>query len=418
MKKNQFALMRIAGLVILLIFPVFSAVDMLFPGCSQSPKAIAEEKYPVLHVQQPNPYYPPDAEFIEITDHEGRVMTVWEHGARIELSEVKGSVIMVRGDNVTIRLIEEGQPVKAGDRVELSYSVDGELIHVGTWRVIEVKGDGSLEASPFNILGTPNIGMDALVFTQADRSAALQEAKPPAERQEKTERRQPGQTEQEKKSVAKEAKPTSMEEVLAPYSRTAVPVDYSNYGNSLPCGSGTILFHPERIEMAASGKSEWEHCIFKVPDDLFENFIASFYITVDTNSHHSFHVGMVYGNKPGTIHESDSIRGNILALSGKISTGLFKSKRTYLSYVRAKYLSKDGKEEIIEKFLPGDTNPTPGELAFMKTGQTYRIFWNGEGIGSWEEETISNGHLWLEFMAYGSGRIIASFQDIRIYRLH
>jgi uncharacterized protein len=166
MKKNQFALMRIAGLVILLVFPVFSAVDMLFPGCSQSAKAIAEEKYPVLHVQQPNPFYPPDAEFIEIKDPEGRVMTVWEHGAQIEMSEVKGSVIMLRGDDVTIRLLEEGQPVNAGDRVELSFSVDGEVIRVGTWRVSAVREDGTLDAELFDRRGEPSIGMDALVFVQ------------------------------------------------------------------------------------------------------------------------------------------------------------------------------------------------------------------------------------------------------------
>ncbi|MEW5909968.1 MAG: hypothetical protein AB1659_09240, partial [Thermodesulfobacteriota bacterium] len=80
---------------------------------------------------------------------------------------------------------------------------------------------------------------------------------------------------------------------------------------------------------------------------------------------------------------------------------------------------RDGKDhgETIEKFLPGDSNPTPGSLAIMKTGQTCRILWNGEETGSWEEKIISNGHLWLEFMAHGDGKIKAAFEDIRIYRL-
>jgi uncharacterized protein len=159
-------LIRIAGLAILPVFLVFAAIDTLFPGCSQAAETPAEEEYPVLHVQQTNPYYPPDAKFIEITDPEGRVMTVWEDGARIELSEVKGSVIMLRGDDVTIRLLEEGQPVKAGDRVELSFSVDGEVIRVGTWRVSAVREDGTVEAELFDRKGEPSIGMDALVFVQ------------------------------------------------------------------------------------------------------------------------------------------------------------------------------------------------------------------------------------------------------------
>jgi hypothetical protein len=418
MKKNQFALMRIAGLVILLVFPFLSAVDMLFPGCSQSAKAIAEEEYPVLHVQQPNPFYRPDAEFIVITDPEGRVMTVWEHGARIELSEVKGSVIMLRGDDVTIRLLEEGQPVKAGDRVELSFSVDGEVIRVGTWRVSAVREDGTVDAELFDRRGEPSIGMDAQVFIQADRSAALQEIKPSAERQEKTDRQQPAQTAQDKKSVVKEAEPTSIEEALALYSRTAVPIDYSNYGNSQPCESGTIRFHPERIEMAVSGKSDWEKCIFKVSDDFFENFLASFYVTVDTKSHHSFHVGIVYGNKPGDDQKIDFVRAGILAFSGKRSSGLFKSDWRYSTDLMAHYPAKEGKRGYISESLPGDTIPTPGILTLMKTGSRFRLYWNAKEMGTWKEETIFNGHVWLEFMAHGRGSIIATFKDISIDHLH
>jgi TPR repeat protein len=159
--------MRHAIFFFIVVFLGIITVDTTFFGQSRQKIALAEEgTTPALHVQQPNPYYPPDAEFIEITDPEGRVMTVWEHGAQIVLSEVKGSVIMLRGNDVTIRLIEEGRPVEARDRVELSYSVDGELIRVGTWRVSAVREDGTVDAELFDGRGEPSIGMDALVFVQ------------------------------------------------------------------------------------------------------------------------------------------------------------------------------------------------------------------------------------------------------------
>ena len=331
----------------------------------------------------------------------------------------KGSVIMIRGDVVTIRLDQKKRSASIGDRVELSFSVDGEVIPVGTWRVSALKEDGTVEALPFEIKGQPNIGMDAILFAQEERPQTGQKLKPSEKEKGSTVQPEINKNEREKTPVEKEPKPKSIEEILASYSKTAVPIAFPGAGESLPCDSGTIRIHKDKVEMSASGESKWEPCIFKVSDELFKNFFATFKLTVDTNSHHHFHAGIVYGTKPGGVHESDSIRGNILALSSKTSTGLFKSSRFYLSHIKAKHPSKDGKGrgETIEKFLPGDSNPTPGLLALMKTDQTCRIFWNGEEIGSWEEGVVSNGHLWLEFMAHGKGTIRAAFEDIHIYRL-
>ncbi|MEW6404087.1 MAG: hypothetical protein AB1649_20010, partial [Chloroflexota bacterium] len=209
----------------------------------------------------------------------------------------KGSVIMFRGDVVTIRLDQKKRSASIGDRVELSFSVDGEVIPVGTWRVSRIREDGTLEAEPVEMKGKPNIGMDAVLFAQQEKPSAEKRVKP-SEKGSAT-YQQPEPKSKEKVSVEKESKPKSIDEILTSYSKTAVPIAFSGAGESLPCASGTIRILPDKVEISATGESKWEHCIFKVSDELFDNFFASFKLSVDTNSHHHFHAGIVYGIKPG-----------------------------------------------------------------------------------------------------------------------
>jgi TPR repeat protein len=129
--------------------------------------AAAEVSGPIIDARQPDPFSSSGGELIEITDLQGRKVVVREKGKNPkEFIKVKGKVIMTRGDDVTIQLEEKDKQVTEGDRVELSFSVEGEVLSVGTWRVSKVKEDGTLEAEMFNKNGPPGIGMDALVYLQ------------------------------------------------------------------------------------------------------------------------------------------------------------------------------------------------------------------------------------------------------------
>jgi len=94
------------------------------------------------------------------------------------LPTAKGKVIMIRGETVTIRLDEMNRRAAIGDAVQLSYSVDGEVIPVGTWRVSSVKDGGLLEALPIEMKGKPNVGMDALVYLQEKPKGVIAKERP------------------------------------------------------------------------------------------------------------------------------------------------------------------------------------------------------------------------------------------------
>lgn len=95
----------------------------------------------------------------------GGVLAVPAFGEKT-FSTARGNVIMTKGDLITVRLNEKGRTATIGDAVQVSYSVDGEVISVGTWRVSAVKDGGVLEAMPAEIKGKPNVGMDVLIFLQ------------------------------------------------------------------------------------------------------------------------------------------------------------------------------------------------------------------------------------------------------------
>jgi hypothetical protein len=72
--------------------------------------------------------------------------------------ELKGKVIMVKGNNVTIELKGRGfviEFVNKGDKVEIYQDAYGIQVPYGTWRVSAVKGDGTLEAEPVEVKGEP-----------------------------------------------------------------------------------------------------------------------------------------------------------------------------------------------------------------------------------------------------------------------
>jgi len=86
-----------------------------------------------------------------------------------------GKVIMLREKDVTIQLAK-GQPdVSVDDAVEISFTVTGEVIPMGTWRVSALKGDGIIEAKPLALEGEPTIDMDARVFTDASKKKTIVE---------------------------------------------------------------------------------------------------------------------------------------------------------------------------------------------------------------------------------------------------
>lgn len=84
-------------------------------------------------------------------------------------AEIKGKVIQVRDKEVTIRLDSQA-PVNIGDKVELSYTVYGEPISLGTWQVSKVKDGSTVEASPVDIEGDPAPNYDAVVHATGTRA--------------------------------------------------------------------------------------------------------------------------------------------------------------------------------------------------------------------------------------------------------
>jgi len=77
---------------------------------------------------------------------------------------LSGKVVMMQGRNITVRVDSGARKTRAGDRVELSFTVDGETIPVGSWQVTVVGDDGLVEAEPLEAGGEPNIDMDARIF--------------------------------------------------------------------------------------------------------------------------------------------------------------------------------------------------------------------------------------------------------------
>jgi TPR repeat protein len=96
-----------------------------------------------------------------------------------KFSKAEGKVIMIRGDVIHIRVNDRTQSATEGDYVKLSYTVDGEVIPVGTWRVSTVKDGGLLEALPIEMKGKPNVGMDALVYLQEKPKGGIGKERPP-----------------------------------------------------------------------------------------------------------------------------------------------------------------------------------------------------------------------------------------------
>ncbi len=315
------------------------------------------------------------------------------------LLTARGKVIMTRGDVITVRIDEKDWPADEGDAVKVSYTVDGEAIQVGTWRISAVKEGGTVDALPFEIKGQPNIGMDALVYSRSGRPGT---GKEPA----------PAQKEKEPASIEKGAGKRSIEDALASYSRTTVPVNVGGLGKSVRCESGTIEFHADKIEMTAKGGKNYECCTVKLSDELLSDFYATVKVRVDTTSHKDYIAGIMYGNKTGDVIKTDSI------------IGVTAFKYGLESWVNVYRRTAEGKpwNHILGTKTSGDygktdPDPAPGTLALVKTGRTCRIFWNGEEMGTWEEPIISHDHLWLVFSPVVKGKTTATFEDIHIYRL-
>jgi hypothetical protein len=321
------------------------------------------------------------------------------HNTLATYSTAKGKVIMTKGDVITIRIDEKDWPAEMGDAVKVSFSVDGEVIPVGTWRVNIVKEGGIIEAVPYEVQGKPNIGMDAIIHTQTGKLKAAKEPKPPLKGTDYV-------------SGEKEPRKKSLDEALASYSRTAVPINLGRLGKSLSYESGTIQIYPDKVEMTARGGEGSECCTLKLSDEFFTNFYATVRVRVDTTSHKHYLAGILYGAKSGDVIKTDSIMG-VTAYKYGIESWIHVYRRTTKGKPWDTVIGK----RTIEYYKQADSIPAPGVLALVKAGRTCRIFWDGEEIGAWEETILSNDHLWLVFTPVAKGETTATFEDIRIYRL-
>ena len=86
-------------------------------------------------------------------------------------AEVKGKVIMKKGNNVTIQLDGKGF-VNKGDSVRIYQDAYGVEIEYGTWRVSKVKDDGTIEAEPDEKVSAPSPGLDAIVHATGSEGKA------------------------------------------------------------------------------------------------------------------------------------------------------------------------------------------------------------------------------------------------------
>ena len=308
----------------------------------------------------------------------------------------RGKVIMTRGEMVTIRMDEKDRRAGIGDAVQLSYSVDGEVIPVGAWRVSAVKEDGTLEALPFEIKGKPNIGMDAVLSLsdQSGRPDALKKTKPSAEAKGSIADQKMTQTGNEGTSIKKEAQPKSLEETLASYSKTAVPISIAGSGKSLPCEIGTIRIHDGKIEMIASGQGKFTgYCMYRLSDVALESFYATVKVSVNTASNNDFSAAVIYGDQSGDTKKTGYVLADIRQMSNKSCSGLFGlfDCRTYFTaLVSVSGIFTKGEGYSVKNGVLPDSgsNPTPGILAFLKNGDQFRVFWNGEEMGGWKEQAM------------------------------
>jgi len=340
---------------------------------------------------------------------------------KMKQTGASGKVIMMRGRDITIQL-DKGQPQAAvGDMVELSFTTDGVVIPVGTWRVSALKDDWIVEATPLNSEGEPNIDMDA-VLSSGSRTPKVEKKFEPANKGKKTLTDKKKATNVEKKTpVKKESGPKTIKEELALFSRINVTRNFMALGKSVKCVSGKVRIHTDKIEMIAKGGEKNDFCTLEISGDSLKNFYASVRITAGAASHKNFMAGIIYGSKTGNKIKPDSIIAVISQMATKVSKGLFESYISTIAWVAANRRTGRGKshEKITRKFLP-DTppDPTQGVFEFLKTGQKCRILWKGVEMGAWEEQVIEEGRLWLAFTPVTKGKATAVFEDIQIYRLH
>ncbi len=232
------------------------------------------------------------------------------------------------------------------------------------------------------------------------------------------------QTGNEGTSVKKEAQPKSLEETLASYSKTAVPISIAGSGKSLPCEIGTIRIHDGKIEMTASGQGMFTgYCMYRLSDVALESFYATVKVSVNTASNKDFSAAVIYGDQSGDTKKTGYVLADIRQMSNKSCSGLFGlfDCRTYFTaLVSVSGIFTKGEGYSVKNGVLPDSgsNPTPGVLAFLKNGDQCRVFWNGEEMGGWKEQAMANGYLWLAFVPMGKGEAAAIFEDISIYRLH
>jgi hypothetical protein len=86
----------------------------------------------------------------------------------VTAAELHGTVIQVKGKNVTIQLDEHGF-LNKDDKVEIYQDAYGVKIEFGTWKVSAVNEDDTIQARPEKTEADPQLTLDAIIHTTGSK---------------------------------------------------------------------------------------------------------------------------------------------------------------------------------------------------------------------------------------------------------
>lgn len=324
-------------------------------------------------------------------------------------STPRGTVTMLHGSTVTIALdtAASSETVEQDDMLELFYTIDGEAIKVGTWKVSTVKNDRTVEAEPFNAIGQPSIGYQAIFLPREEKNTP-----PPVvvSERKKEDTSPPTDT------------PSDIPKEHIEWQETDVTRDFSQMDQRISCSIGTITVSGRQIEMEARKAEPELHCILPIAEEPLENFSVSFDIKVEGQS---FLAGLVFGDLSEP--SSDILLLFLGTRTGTVSSGKwweFKENEYTSAWLDSVYLQKKGKNYIprSEDFWysrngENGENPSPGTLRFIKKGDQCSFFWNGEKLTSGKEKYIKKGRVGIMYKPISDRKGTAEFNNIVIKKL-
>jgi hypothetical protein len=319
-------------------------------------------------------------------------------------STPRGKVTMLRGDVVTIALDSGASSMvpEPGDELRLQYTVAGESLVVGTWRVTGVGGDNTVEAEPVELIQPPSIGYQAVFLPKAEPATPVARTPPPSEEQ------------------PVDTPPASTSEhaaVGAGRTETDVTLDFSGMQDKTPCGLGSVRLHDSGLEMRASKGDTEEYCLYAIATQDLEHFRVSANLEVDGKD---FMVGFAYGNLKDPT--ADTMMAYLATMNTKVGSGR-KRDEVWGAWLGSISVTRQGRSDTgfmkdpwFEEDDPSD-NPTPGTLEFTKDGPDCSLSWNGEQFLAWREDEIQAGMVGIMFKPIDGRRNIAAFSAISVKRL-